>query len=169
MRLHDLKPAPGAVKRAKRIGRGPGSGHGKTSCRGQKGQKSRSGGGVPPWFEGGQTPIHRRLPKRGFKNINRIEYAVINLKRLDILFDAGAEVTPEVLVDRGIVKKLLNGVKLLGDGEITKPLKVRVHAISASAKEKMSANMNCMACRLAMGLPPNTLSFANLAASSREA
>jgi large subunit ribosomal protein L15 len=139
MRLHDLKPAPGAIKRAKRVGRGPGSGHGKTSCRGQKGQRSRSGGGVPPWFEGGQTPIHRRLPKRGFKNINRVEYAVINLGRLDALFDSGDQVTPEVLLERGILKKLLDGVKILGDGELTKPLKVKAHAFSASAKEKIEA------------------------------
>ena len=139
MRLHDLKPAPGAIKRAKRVGRGPGSGHGKTSCRGQKGQRSRSGGGVPPWFEGGQTPIHRRLPKRGFKNPNRVEYAVVNLGRLDALFDAGAEVTPEVLMERGVIKKLLNGLKVLGDGELTKPLKVKAHAFSASAREKIEA------------------------------
>ncbi len=139
MRLHDLKPAPGAIKRAKRVGRGPGSGHGKTSCRGQKGQRSRSGGGVPPWFEGGQTPIHRRLPKRGFKNINRVEYVVVNLKRLDKMFEAGAEVTPEVLMERGAIKKLMDGLKVLGDGEISKPLKVKAHAFSASAKEKIEA------------------------------
>ncbi len=139
MRLHDLKPAPGAIKKAKRVGRGPGSGHGKTSCRGEKGQRSRSGGGVPPWFEGGQTPIHRRLPKRGFKNINRVEYVVINLKRLDSIFDAGAEVTPDVLMERGVIKKLLDGVKVLGDGEISKPLKVKAHAFSASAREKIEA------------------------------
>ncbi len=139
MRLHDLKPAPGAIKRAKRVGRGPGSGHGKTSCRGQKGQRSRSGGGVPPWFEGGQTPIHRRLPKRGFKNINRVEYAVINVGKLDTLFESGAEITPEVLLERGVLKKLLDGVKVLGDGELTKALKIKAHAFSSSAKEKIEA------------------------------
>ncbi len=139
MRLHDLKPAPGAIKRAKRVGRGPGSGHGKTSCRGQKGQRSRSGGGVPPWFEGGQTPIHRRLPKRGFKNINRIEYAVINVGKLDTLFESGDEITPEVLLEKGVLKKLLDGVKVLGDGELTKALKIKAHAFSSSAKEKIEA------------------------------
>lgn len=139
MRLHDLKPAPGAIKRAKRVGRGPGSGHGKTSCRGQKGQRSRSGGGVPPWFEGGQTPIHRRLPKRGFKNINRIKYAVINVGKLDTLFESGDEITPEVLLEKGVLKKLLDGVKVLGDGELTKALKIKAHAFSSSAKEKIEA------------------------------
>ncbi|RLD99516.1 MAG: 50S ribosomal protein L15, partial [Aquificota bacterium] len=130
MRLHDLRPAPGAVKKPKRVGRGPGSGHGKTSCRGQKGQRSRSGGGVAPWFEGGQTPIHRRLPKRGFKCPTRKEYAIVNLETLKIKFQAGDVVTPEVLREIGMVKKLGHGVKVLARWELTKPITVKAHLFS---------------------------------------
>ncbi len=137
MRLHDLRPAPGAVKKPKRVGRGPGSGHGKTSCRGQKGQRSRSGGGVAPWFEGGQTPIHRRLPKRGFKCPNRKEYAIVNLEALEVKFQAGDVVTPEILKEVGLVKKMGHGVKILARGEITKPLTVRAHVFSRQAAEKI--------------------------------
>ncbi|HDD53241.1 MAG TPA: 50S ribosomal protein L15 [Thermosulfidibacter takaii] len=139
MRLHDLRPAPGAVKKPKRVGRGPGSGHGKTSCRGQKGQRSRSGGGVAPWFEGGQTPIHRRLPKRGFKCPTRKEYAIVNLETLEIKFQAGDVVTPEVLREIGLVKRLGHGVKVLARGELTKPLTVKAHLFSRQAIEKIEA------------------------------
>src|SRR5947207_3482490 len=118
MRLSDLRPAAGATKKRKRIGRGPGSGHGKTSGKGHKGQKARSGGGVRPGFEGGQNPLFRRLPKRGFTNIFRREYAIVNLEVLNN-FAAGTEVTPEVLVQSGIVKNPKSGIKILGNGELT--------------------------------------------------
>ncbi len=137
MRLEDLKPSPGAMKDKKRRGRGPGSGLGKTSGRGHKGQKARGTSKVEPWFEGGQTPIHRRLPKRGFKNINKKHYAVVNVRTLEERFEEGEIVTPEVLLERGIIKKVMDGVKILGDGEITKPLTVKAHAFSKSAKEKI--------------------------------
>ncbi len=139
MKLNELKPNEGAVKRRKRVGRGPGSGHGKTSCRGHKGQKARSGGGVPPWFEGGQNPLHRRVPKRGFKNPLAKTYAEVNLDVLDRYFNSGDEVTPEVLLERKIIKKLCDGVKILGRGNITKALVVKAHAFSASAKSKIEA------------------------------
>ncbi len=140
MRLHELAPKYGAVHRKKRVGRGPGSGHGKTSCRGHKGQKARSGGGVPAWFEGGQTPIYRRLPKRGFKNPNAKEYAEVNVGVLERYFESGDEVTPEVLVERRIVRKLgKDGVKILGNGELTKALTVKAQAFSASAVKKIEA------------------------------
>ena len=140
MRLHELAPKYGATHRRKRVGRGPGSGHGKTSCRGHKGQKARSGGGVPAWFEGGQTPIHRRLPKRGFKNPNPKEYAEINVKTLERYFNDGDVVTPEVLLERRIVRKLgKDGLKILGDGELTKALTVKAHAFSSSAVKKIEA------------------------------
>ena len=140
MRLHELAPKYGATHRRKRVGRGPGSGHGKTSCRGHKGQKARSGGGVPPWFEGGQTPIHRRLPKRGFKNPRAKEYSEINVSVLDRYFNNGDVVTPEVLLERRIIRKLCkDGLKVLGDGELTKALTVKAHAFSASAKKKIEA------------------------------
>ena len=140
MRLHELAPKYGATHRRKRVGRGPGSGHGKTSCRGHKGQKARSGGGVPAWFEGGQTPIHRRLPKRGFKNPNPKEYAEVNVKTLERYFNDGDVVTPEVLLERRIVRKLgKDGLKVLGDGELTKALTVKAHAFSSSAVKKIEA------------------------------
>jgi large subunit ribosomal protein L15 len=137
MRLEDLKPSPGAVKDKKRRGRGPGSGLGKTSGRGHKGQKARGDSKVEPWFEGGQTPLQRRLPKRGFKNINRKEYTIVNVKTLEEKFEEGEVVTPESLLEKGIIKKMLDGVKILGDGELTKPLTVRAHAFSKTAREKI--------------------------------
>ena len=135
MRLSDLAPVPGSRKKRKRVGRGPGSGHGKTSCRGHKGQKSRSGGGTKAGFEGGQMPLQRRLPKRGFTNIFRKEYAVVNLGTLDRLSES--TITPDFLLEEGVVKKIRDGVKILGNGEITRPITVKAHAFSASAKEKI--------------------------------
>lgn len=139
MRLHDLRPAPGSTHARKRVGRGTGSGHGTTAGKGHKGQKARAGGGVKPGFEGGQTPLYRRLPqRRGFTNITRKEYAVINLDDLE-KFDAGAEVSVETLVESGMVKRLKDGVKVLGDGELTKALTVKVHKFSKSAEEKIKS------------------------------
>jgi len=139
MRLNDLHPAPGSTHARKRLGRGTGSGHGGTSTRGVKGQKARTSGGVRPGFEGGQTPLYRRLPqRRGFRNVNRKEYAIVNLNDLE-RFEAGTEVTPDLLVESGIVKKMMCGIKLLGDGELTKALTVRVHKFSKSAEEKVRA------------------------------
>lgn len=135
--LANLRPFEGSKHREKRVGRGPGSGHGKTSCRGQKGQRSRSGGGVPPWFEGGQMPLIRRLPKRGFKNPFRIEYEVVNIKELAKRFSEGAVVDVEALRKAGLVKGRKVRVKLLGDGEIDFSLTVRVHAASRKAQEKI--------------------------------
>ncbi len=137
MRLEDLRPSPGAMKEKKRKGRGPGSGLGKTAGRGHKGQKARGKSKVEPWFEGGQTPLHRRLPKRGFKNFNKRYYAVVNVKTLEEKFEEGEQVTPEILLEKGIIKNVMDGVKILGDGELTKPLTVRAHAFSRSAKEKI--------------------------------
>ncbi len=136
MKINDLSPASGSKRGRKRIGRGPGSGHGKTSCRGHKGQKSRSGGGVRPGFEGGQMPIHRRLPKRGFKNPFRKEYSVVNVGDLS-QFEPNTQLDPDVLREAGLLWKMLDGVKLLGSGEVTHPLVVRVHKISQSAREKI--------------------------------
>jgi len=135
MKLSDLSPAAGSCKKRKRVGRGTGSGHGKISCRGHKGQKSRSGGGTKPGFEGGQMPLQRRLPKRGFTNIFQKEFAIVNLDVLNTLSEN--EITPELLVKEGIVKKVLDGVKILGNGEITKPLTIKAHAFSASALAKI--------------------------------
>jgi large subunit ribosomal protein L15 len=136
--LHNLKPAPGSTRNRKRVGRGPGSGLGKTSGRGEKGQKSRSGFGQKPGFEGGQMPLHRRVPKRGFSNARfRKEFTCVNLGRLEI-FEAGAVVTPETLLKRGIIKKLLDGVKILGDGALTKALVVKAHKFSAKAQERIT-------------------------------
>ena len=138
--LHNLKPTPGAKKREKRVGRGYGSGHGgHESGRGTKGQKSRSGGGVPPTFEGGQTPFWMRFPKRGFVNPLRIEYAIVNVGTLEKHFEPGDVVTPEVLLERGIIKDLKDGLKVLGDGELTKALTVRAHKFSKKALEKIKA------------------------------
>lgn len=138
--MHELAPKYGATHRRKRVGRGPGSGHGKTSCRGHKGQNARSGGGVPAWFEGGQTPIYRRLPKRGFKNPNAKEYAEVNVGTLERYFEAGEVVTPELLLERRVVRKLgKDGVKILGNGELTKSLTVKAQAFSASAVKKIEA------------------------------
>ncbi len=133
MKLHELSYNEGARKERKRLGRGQGSGQGKTAGKGHKGQNARSGGGVAIGFEGGQTPIYKRIPKRGFTNFTRKEYAIVNLSTLD-LFEDGAEVTPELLKERGIVKKELSGIKVLGDGTLEKKLTVKCHKISKSAQ-----------------------------------
>jgi len=136
--LHHLKPAPGSKKRRKRVGRGIGSGHGKTAGRGTKGQKARDT--VPPRFEGGQTPIHRRLPVRtGFKNINRVEYAIVNVGTLAARFQPNDEITPERLLQMRVIRKLKDGLKVLGEGEINFPITVHAHAISQSARAKIEA------------------------------
>ena len=135
MKLHDLRPNEGGgVKAKKRLGRGIASGTGKTAGRGHKGQKARSGGGVRPGFEGGQMPLYRRMPKRGFNNINRKEYAIINLNDLN-KFEAGSEVTIDSLKEAGIVKKELAGVKLLANGKLDVKLTVKVNKVSESAKK----------------------------------
>ena len=137
MKLHELRPNEKAFKIRKRVGRGPGSGLGKTSGRGQKGQNARSGGGVRPGFEGGQLPLFRRLPKRGFSNAKfKTVYAVINLSDLN-KFEDGAIVTPEILKEMGILKNQLNGVKVLGHGKLEKKLTVKAHKFSESAKESI--------------------------------
>ena len=136
MKLHDLKPAEGATTAAKRLGRGIGSGLGKTSGKGHKGAKARSGGGKRPGFEGGQMPLTRRLPKRGFTNNFRTVYVAINVDRLEI-FDDGQTVTPVDLIQAGIINKVCDGIKIMGNGELTKKLTVRASAFSASAKEKI--------------------------------
>ncbi|MGC8861419.1 MAG: 50S ribosomal protein L15 [Armatimonadota bacterium] len=139
MRLNDLRPAPGSTHARKRVGRGTGSGHGTSAGRGTKGQKARTSGGVRPGFEGGQTPLHRRLPqRRGFRNITRKEYAVVNLDDLE-RFEPGTEVTPELLVASRVVKKVKDGIKILGDGELTRNLTVRAHKFSKTAEEKIKA------------------------------
>jgi large subunit ribosomal protein L15 len=136
--LHNLKPAKGSVRNRKRVGRGPGSGLGKTSGRGEKGQKSRSGFARKPGFEGGQMPLHRRVPKRGFSNYPfKKEFATVNLGRLEV-FEAGTIVTPELLMKQGIVRRLADGLKVLGDGELTKALTVHAHRFSAKAKERIA-------------------------------
>ncbi|PWB80424.1 MAG: 50S ribosomal protein L15, partial [Candidatus Methylomirabilota bacterium] len=129
MRLHELKPPAGATHRRKRVGRGTGSGHGKTSGKGEKGQKARSGAHIHPWFEGGQLPLHRRVPKRGFTNRFRKVYATINLKDLE-RFDAETHVTPGLLQERRLVKDLKAGLKVLADGVLNKPLSVAAHKFS---------------------------------------
>jgi large subunit ribosomal protein L15 len=138
MKLHELQPAPGSRKPKKRVGRGIAAGQGKTAGRGTKGQKARSGGGVRPGFEGGQNPIYRRLPKRGFTNPNRKEYAVVNLSTLN-RFEEGTVVTPELLMETGVVKKLQDGLKVLGDGELKVKLTVKAHKFSRAAVEKIEA------------------------------
>ncbi|MGE5372718.1 MAG: 50S ribosomal protein L15 [Solirubrobacterales bacterium] len=139
MKLNDLKAPDGASKRTKRVGRGIGSGHGKTSTRGHKGQWARSGGGVRPGFEGGQMPLQRRLPKRGFTNIFRKQYAIVNVRDLEI-FENGTVVDPMLLIEAGLIKKIMDGVKILGDGELTKSLTVKAHKISKQAEEKITAS-----------------------------
>ena len=137
MKLHSLQPAPGATKTRKRVGRGVGSGLGKTSGRGQKGQNSRSGGGVRIGFEGGQSPLFRRIPKRGFSNARfKTTYAVINLSDLD-KFENGTTVTPELLKEMGLIKQSLDGIKVLGNGTLTKKLNVKAHKFSSVAKEQI--------------------------------
>ena len=138
MKLHDLKPAVGATTAPKRLGRGTGSGLGKTSGKGHKGAKARSGGGKRPGFEGGQMPLTMRLPKRGFTNIFRKEYVAINVDRLEI-FEDGQVVSPVELIEMGIIKKIEDGVKIMGNGEITKKLTVCANKFTASAKEKIEA------------------------------
>ncbi|WP_249029497.1 50S ribosomal protein L15 [Tannockella kyphosi] len=132
MKLHELQYTEGARKARKRVGRGTSSGTGKTSGRGQKGQGARSGGGKKPGFEGGQTPLFMRLPKRGFTNINRTEYAVVNIEQLNA-FDADAVVCPKALKEAGIVKKELDGIKILGNGTLDKAITVKAHKFSKSA------------------------------------
>lgn len=138
MKLHELKPAEGSRKVRNRVGRGSSSGNGKTAGRGQKGQKSRSGGSIRPGFEGGQTPLFRRLPKRGFTNINAKEYALVNLDKLNV-FEDGVEVTPAVLKEAGIVRNEKSGVKILGNGELTKKLTVKAAKFSKSAEAAITA------------------------------
>ena len=139
MKLHELRPSEGAFKTSKRLGRGTGSGLGKTSGKGHKGQNARSGGGVRPGFEGGQLPLFRRLPKRGFSNaMFKTEYATINVSDLE-KFEDGAVVTPELLKEMGILKKQLAGVKVLGNGNLTKKLTVKANKFSSSAIEKIEA------------------------------
>lgn len=138
MKLHELKPAEGSRKTRNRVGRGTGSGNGKTSGKGHKGQNARSGGGVRPGFEGGQTPLFRRLPKRGFTNINRKDFAIVSLDKLN-LFDEGTEVTTELLLEAGVISKAKSGVKVLGNGKLEKKLTVKANKFSASAKEAIEA------------------------------
>ncbi|MBP3635440.1 MAG: 50S ribosomal protein L15 [Bacilli bacterium] len=140
MKLHELKYNDGAISEAKRKGRGTSSGNGKTSGKGQKGQNSRSGGGVRPGFEGGQNPLFRRVPKRGFNNYNfAVRYAVINISDLN-KFEDGAEITPELLKEMGLVKKQLDGIKVLGNGNLEKKLTVKASMFSKSAREKIEKN-----------------------------
>lgn len=136
MKLYELAPAPGANSDVYRKGRGHGSGNGKTAGKGHKGQKARSGGSIRPGFEGGQMPLQRQIPKRGFKNIFALQYAEVNLKDLEA-FEDGATVDEKALVEKGILKKTLDGVKVLGKGELTKKLNVTAAAFSASAKQKI--------------------------------
>ncbi len=138
MNLSELKPAKGARTKPKRKGQGIGTGNGKTAGRGHKGQNSRSGGGVRRGFEGGQMPIFRRMPKKGFNNVFRKEYATINVDDLN-RFDEGTVVTPELLIESRLVKKIQDGIKVLGDGELKKSLTVRANAFSKSATEKITA------------------------------
>ena len=138
MKLHELRPPAGARRKAKRVGRGIGSGLGKTSGRGQKGQGARAGGGKGPGFEGGQTPLQRRLPKRGFTNAPFKQYATVNVEKLN-RFEPNTVVTPELLLETRVVRDAKAGIKILGNGEITRPLTVRVHAFSRAAAEKIRA------------------------------
>ncbi|HEX5647956.1 MAG TPA: 50S ribosomal protein L15 [Nitrospira sp.] len=138
MKLHDLKPAPGAKKRRKRIGRGPGSGHGKTATKGHKGLLARSGGGKRPGFEGGQMPLIRRLPKFGFANPFRTEYAVVNVRSFEN-WAGGDTVTPQAMVDAGLVKRKTLPIKILGTGALKKSLVIQAHKFSKSAEEKIRA------------------------------
>ena len=138
MKLHELSPAPGSVRDVKRIGRGHGSGNGKTAGKGHKGQKARAGRGIRAGFEGGQMPLHRRIPKRGFNNIFATPYVAINVAALN-RFEDGAVVTTEALLEAGIIKKAPYGVKILGNGKIEKKLTVQVAAFSESAKAKIEA------------------------------
>ncbi|MBI3783057.1 MAG: 50S ribosomal protein L15 [Deltaproteobacteria bacterium] len=139
MDLSRLAPAPGATKNRKRVGRGPGSGHGKTAGRGHKGRRSRSGGNTPPGYEGGQMPLQRRLPKRGFHNPFRVVFSVVNLGRLEELFESGATVDFEAMRSRGLVKSSKNPVKILAQGTLNKKLVVKAHKFSEAAKQRLEA------------------------------
>ena len=138
MKLHELQPAAGSTKDVKRIGRGHGSGQGKTAGKGHKGQKARSGGSIRPGFEGGQMPLQRRIPKRGFNNsVFAKEYAVVNVSELEKRFNSGEEVNAETLIEKGAINEVLDGVKILGNGELTKSLTVKAVKFTASAQEKI--------------------------------
>jgi large subunit ribosomal protein L15 len=139
MELNTLKPALGSTKNRKRIGRGPGSGHGKTATKGHKGQKARSGGSIKAGFEGGQMPLQRRLPKRGFTPLDRVEYSIVNLKQLEV-FDVGAVVDASALVSKGLIKNSTNAIKILGTGDLSKALKVTATKFSQSARDKIIAS-----------------------------
>ncbi len=139
MKIHELSPAPGSNRPVKRIGRGPASGQGKTAGKGHKGQKARAGRGMNPGFEGGQMPLQRRLPKRGFNNIFAKQIAIVNVAALDAAFENGAVVDAAALIEKGLVKKELDGIKILAHGELTKKLTVKAHAFSAEAKAKIEA------------------------------
>jgi len=138
MRIEDIRPAEGSTKNKKRVGRGVGSGHGKTSCKGHKGQKARSGGTKGAGFEGGQMPLQRRVPKRGFKNIFKKEYAIVNLDTIDALKD-DAVITPELLIEKGVIKKMKDGLKVLANGSIQRPVTIKANAFSTSAAAKIEA------------------------------
>lgn len=138
MELNTIKPAVGSTKNRKRIGRGCGSGHGKTATKGHKGQKARSGGSIKAGFEGGQMPMHRRLPKRGFTPLTRKEYALVNLCQLDV-FEAGSVVDAEALLKSGIISCVCDGIKVLATGDLTRALTVKAHKFSATAREKITA------------------------------
>lgn len=139
MKLHELQPSDNSKKNRKRVGRGPGSGHGKTSCKGHKGQNARSGGGVRPGFEGGQMPLHRRLPKRGFKNYPfRKVYSIVNLSDLE-MFEGVNDITPQLMIERGLVKKGNRGIKILAKGELKKEYTITADKFSKSAVEKIEA------------------------------
>ena len=139
MKLHELSPVEGSVKRSKRIGRGHGSGWGKTSGKGQKGQKARSGGSIRPGFEGGQMPLFRRLPKRGFTNINSRKEVAVNLDALQARFEDGAVITEEAILESGLVKNPLDGIKILGGGEVSKKFTLQGLKVSEGAKAKIEA------------------------------
>ena len=138
MRIEDIRPAEGSTKNKKRVGRGVGSGHGKTACKGHKGQKARSGGTKGAGFEGGQMPLQRRIPKRGFTNIFKKEYAIINLDTLEALKDDSV-ITPELLIEKGVIKKMKDGLKVLANGSIQRPVTIKANAFSASAAAKIEA------------------------------
>lgn len=137
MKLHELQPAAGSVKDVKRIGRGHGSGQGKTAGKGHKGQKARSGGSIRPGFEGGQMPLQRRIPKRGFNNIFAKEFATVNVSELEKRFESGAVVDADALIESGAIKNAKDGIKILGNGELTKNITVKAVKFTAAAKEKI--------------------------------